>query len=238
MAVDLAGFKVRIGNVLQDVSSFIATSAGAEMEQGIRNALEQFGRDVPREVIADITGDGATYDLTLPDTYLDGYSGITTIEYPAGERFPTILDSTAWSLYRTESTLRLRLLAATPTLGSTVRITFTGMHTIDDLDSATVTTIPAYSTEAFTLLATAQCLYILASRFLHEQEDTLNLDTVDRGSRTDQARRLANDLMKQYRELIGESSEGALRPASGMVDWDSSYAGSGYRRLTHSRRYT
>ena len=238
MAVDLAGFKVRIGIVLPDVSSFIATTAGNEMEQGIRNALEQFGRDVPREVIADITGDGTTYDLTLPASYLDGYSGITTIEYPAGERFPILMDSTAWSLYRTEAALHLRMLAVTPTSGSTVRITFTGMHTIKDLDSATVTTVPPYSTEAFTLLATAQCLYILSARFLHEQEDTLNLDSVDRGSRTDQARRLANDIMKQYRELIGESSEGALRPASGMVDWDSSYAGSGYPRLTHSRRWT
>lgn len=238
MPVDLAAFKLRIGNVLQDNSGFVVTTTGQEMEQAIRNALEQFGRDVPRSLVADIAGDGTAFDLELPATYVDGYSSVSLVEYPAGERYPVLLNSDAWTLYRTASTLRLRLLESTPTSGSTVRVTFSGMHTVKDLDSATETTVPAHMTEAFALLSTAQCMYILAARFLHEQEDTYNLDSVDRGSRSDQARRLANDLTKRYEAMIGTAVSENLRAGSAVVDWDSSYAGSGYPRLTHARRYT
>jgi len=233
MAEDLASIKVKVGLVIQDVSSFIGTGANTEMESAIREGIERYSTDAPREIVDDIAGDGSTYDLTLPATYVDGFSRIVRIEYPAGARGATYVDGNEWTIYRTASTTALRLLTTTPGTGETTRVTFTSPHTLKDLDSATVTTIPLLHTHAFVNLCGAQCLFRMAARFIHEQESTLNADSVERGSKTDQARRLAGTLLRAYQEQVGIS--GGERPASVNRDWDARLH-RGYGGLTHRGR--
>lgn len=233
MAETLATLISAIERVLLDQPRLLGTASGQEVESAVREALERYSGDAPRESVVDIAGSG-TYDLALPAEFLAGQSRIVRIEYPAGERHPRYLEPDDWVLYRTASTSVLRLLAHTPATGETVRLTYTAAHTIDGLDGASATTIPPQHTQAFVLLATARCLARLANRFLHEQESTLALDAVERGSKVDQARRLARDLESDYRNQVGVSLGEA--PALARLDWDTTIAGSGLGRLTHPRR--
>lgn len=235
MAETLATIKTRVTLVIQDVSSYIGTAADQEMESAIREAMERYSVDVPREVVTDIAGDGSTYDLTLPATYLDTTSRIVSVEYPAGERTPAYVDANEWTIYRTSSTVRLRLLSITPSTGQTARVTYTAAHTLTDLDSAAATTIPTLHTHAIVNLCAAGCLYRMAHRFLHEQETTLNADVTDRQGKADQARRVAGALSRRYEEQVGTT--GGERPATGVRDWDTRiYRGLG--GLTHRRAAT
>lgn len=231
MAENLETLTLRVGSVLQDTPGLLG--AGSEVVDGIRDALEQYSLDAPRTVVADVAGDGSTYDLALPSAFVDGFARVVTIEYPAGAREPTYLDSADWRLYRTASATTLRLVQATPAVGETVRLTFTAPHTIEQLDTATVTTIPSYHTQAFVYLATAKCLQRLADRFLHEQEATLNLDSVERGGKADQARRLIGTLLAAYRDSVGVT--GGAPAAMQVLDWDSPVH-QGLFGLTHRRR--
>jgi hypothetical protein len=234
MAETLATIKTRVSSLLQDQAGFITTTADGVMEFAIRDAIETFSIDVPYQLTADVAGDGATFDLTLPAGYLDGFSRFTSIEYPAGQREPLYLDSRDWSIYRTASSAKLRLFALIPNSGETVRLTYTAQHTLKDLDSAAATTIPAYYTQAFVNLCTAKCLLRLANRFLEEQESTLNVDSVDRGSKSDSARRLQKVFMDLYSAAVGVS--GGEAPGTTAVIWHTSTAGSGVGRLTHRGR--
>jgi hypothetical protein len=233
MPETLASITTKTATVIQDVSSFLSSAADGEIEQAIREALERYSNDAPREIVADIAGDGSTYDLTLPATYIDGASRIVSVEYPAGERTPLYVDANEWTIYRTSSTTKLRLVSSTPGTGQTVRVVFTAMHTLKDLDSATATTIPARHTYAVVNLAAAHCLFMLANRFLHEQESTLNADSVNRSSKSDEARRIGGALIRRYQEAIGAQS--GERPALAVRDWDAAVYG-GIGALTHRGR--
>lgn len=232
MPEDLNSIKAKVSQVIQTSTDFIATAQNGEMEQSIREALSRYSKDVPREIVADVAGDGATYDLALPATWSDGFSRVVRVEYPAGERIATYLDPRDYTIYRTSSAVNLRLLSSTPGTGQSTRVTFTALHTLDDLDSATVTTIPDYHTFPFVNLAASRCLLKLAPRFTHEQETTLNADAVDRNSKGDLFRRLSGTLERDYEEQVGAT--GAGRAALTIVNWDARIH-RGIGGLTHPR---
>lgn len=235
MSETLATLAARVSSIIQDVAGYIGTAAGGDRERAIREALETYDADAPRVAVADIAGDGATYDLPPPAGYLDGFSRVLAVEYPAGARDLNLLTDDDWSYYRTAGATVLRLASLTPAVGETVRVTYTAPHALDGLDGATATTIPAHHAGAVANLAAARCLLRLADRFLHEQEDTLNMDSVDRGGKSDQARRLAGALTAAYREAVGVASGNA--PALAIIDLDASFAGvPAIGGLTHDRR--
>lgn len=234
MTETLATIKTRTSSLLQDTPGFITTTANGLMEDAIGEALEQYSADVPNVVVADFAGDGSAYDFTLPASYVDGPSTFLSIEYPAGERDPLYLEDDDWRIYRTATTTKLRLVGFTPGATETVRATFTASHTIKDLASATVTTILPYHTLAFVNLCASKCLTRLANRFLHEQEPNIGVDAVDRGGKSDAARRLAKALMDAYREEIGAT--GGETPAIGRIDWDVALASIRGLSMTHDAR--
>jgi hypothetical protein len=232
MAEDLASVKTKVASVIQDTPGFLSAAEDGEIEMAIREAIERYSSDAPREVIEDVAGDGTTYDLALTE-YVDG-ARIITVEYPAGERTPLYIDGNHWTIYRTETTTSLRLLHDTPGSGETVRVLYTTPHTLDGLDGADATTIPARHTWAFVNLVAAHCMFRFASRFLHEQESTLNADSVDRGSKPDEARRIGGALLNRYKEQVGVASGEA--PTTMVLDWDLPRFG-GIGALTHRGRH-
>lgn len=220
--------------VIQDQAELLTTGTGGEFERAVRQALEQYDNDAPRELIVDQAGNGILYDFDLPADFTYGYSRFVSIEYPAGNRPATMLLDPDWEIYRTSSTTKLRLKAITPGSGESLRYVYTARHTIDELDAADETTIPGWHTEAFVLLVASKALTILATRFIHEQESTINADSVDRNSKTDIARRMADRLMAAYREIVGV--RGGASAASAIIDWNSTFANSSIGMLTHNRR--
>ncbi|MBV6425158.1 MAG: hypothetical protein NAOJABEB_02972 [Steroidobacteraceae bacterium] len=233
MPETLASIKTKVASVLQDTPALLGTGSAGDVELAIREALEVYDDDVPRTIVADVAGDGTAYDFSLPTGFVDGYSRIVSVEYPIGDRPATLLPSDEYGLYRTTSATKVRLATVTPDSGESFRITYTGRHTLTDLDSAAATTIYAYHTEAFVNLAAAKCLMRLANRFVHEQESTLNLDAVDRNSKTDIARRMADKLIAAYREVVGVTR--GESPSSARVNWDARLGGV-LSPLTHRTR--
>lgn len=234
MSETLASLSAKVQSAIQDTGTLMSASSGGDLEQSIREALENYSRVLPYVVVTDVAGDGATYDLTLPGTYIDGFSRFTTIEYPAGQRVPAYLPSDAWVIYRTASALKLRLRDDTPSATESVRLTYTALHTITGLDAAITTTIPANHTYAFVKLAAHFALLRLAARYISEREATLNLDNVDRQSKADVARRLADAFLKEYRDTLNlTAGEG---PALAFVTQRSTFADTGIVELTHRRR--
>lgn len=235
MAETLASIKLRVSSLIQDTPGFVTTTSGGVMEDAIRDALDQYDADAPLVLVGDLAGTGLVYDWALPATLQYGRSRILTVEYPSGARPMSYLEDDDWLFYQTPTTTAFRLYSVIPGATETVRLTYTSPHTINGLDSATVTTIPVYHTQAFVNLCGSRCLVRLANRFLHEQENTLNLDSVDRSGKSDQARRLANTLMDAYRQIVGVTRGEAA--AFATVDWDVNDFGiMRFGGLTHDRR--
>lgn len=234
MPDDLASLKSKISSVLQDVVPFLSTATSGDVEKAIREALEVYDDDAPREVVVDTNGDGTSYDFDLPSGFVVGFSRIISIEYPVGNRPATLVAPADWGIYHTPSEAQLRFNDLVPANAAPFRMTYTARHTVDDLDSATATTVWAHHAEAFVNLCAARCLLRLANRFIHEQESTLNLDAVDRNSKTDVARRMSDKLMAAYREVVGVARGEA--PASASLNWSPTLAGSGIGLLTHRSR--
>lgn len=234
MPLTLDTLKIKIMSVVQDHASLLSQITDGDIDEAIREALEAYDDDAPRLVVADTAGNGVLYDFDLPATYVDGYSRIVSVEYPIGSRPAEYVPSDQYGIYRTSTTTKLRFNYLTPANGTSYRMVFTGRHTIDDLDSATATTIPAIHTQAFVNLCGAKCLMRLAARYTQEKESTLNIDSVDRVGKSDATRRLADKLLASYREIVAVSR--GESPASTVVNWDVGYAGGLVSPLTHRSR--
>lgn len=231
MTLTLADVLTRAPLLVQDHAPTLDVTP--DKQEAIRQALAQYSIDAPRSIVADLTGDGSTYDFDAPADYIDGESRIEAIEYPAGEQSPVYLNPARYGIYRTSAATKIRFVDLTPATGETARVTFTAPHTLDGLDGADETTIPSRHDEAFVTLAAAQMMFLLAARFLHEQENTIGADTVDRRSKSEEASRQARALLSSYRTMARVSARGPA--ALARVQWTSAYA-PGVGRLTHGRR--
>jgi len=122
-------------------------------------AINQFSNDHPREVTQTLTGDGSTYDFDLDtdadagDEYINGWSRISLVEYPAGERDPEYLDEYyGWRYIYTSGTNYLRLVEDTPSSAETVQVTYTAPWPYPT-DTAADDKIPAIFADAVSALA-------------------------------------------------------------------------------------
>lgn len=215
---DLVTFIVKTAQLTQDTAGLLTTGAGGDLEESVRDALERYSRDEPQTLMLDLPGDGATYEYVLPATFSAGHSRVLSIEYPLSDRWAHAIDEHRWMLYRAPDGWRLRLTEDTPTPGETVRVLYSAPQTIAGLDGALTTTIPPYHTQAFIKLAAAHALTRLANRFLHEQEAALGLDSVNRSTKADQARRLAAALDAAYQAQVGAPDSG-VAPAMTWIRW-------------------
>ena len=216
MAFDLAGVQARATTLIQDADANLLIPA-PDMDEAARQGLAQYSNDTPASIITDLSGDGVTYEYTLPTGFVDGLSRVLSIEYPAGERPSVMLDPAHLEVYRTTSTTKLRFVAITPASGEAARVTFTGRHTLKSLDSAAATSVPAYHEDAFVTLVAAQAFFLLAARFLHEQENTIGVDTVSRASKSEEASRQGRALLASYRTLARVTAKGPS--AAARVQW-------------------
>ena len=151
-------------------------------DDAFREALSRYNQDMPRVIVEDVTGDGSTYDLTLT-SWVDRFSSVRSVEYPAGYRPATFVDPNEYEVYHTSNSAHLRLQLVTPGSGETVRVTYTGLHTLSGLDSAATTTVYAWHEDALVCLASSRLMMRLADLYLHEQGGSLlQADAIDRQS--------------------------------------------------------
>lgn len=207
-----------------------------DWEEAVREALAVYNRDFPRRVVTDRNGDGNKFDFELGSDFDQSYSTVLEVEYPAGKRYPEMLEPRHWMLYQSPDGPVLRMLSYTPGSSEQVRVTFSSPHTIDGLNDAISTTIPGSHIDGVIALTASQVLRRLANRFLHEQDRSiLHGDQVDRLSKSDEAKKRAGELDGMYRRIVGLGKK--LAAAGADVNWDSSIAGSGMDHLTHPRKW-
>lgn len=218
--------------LVDDPADFLTDDA---KNDAFREALTTYSIDRPRTVVEDLSGDGSTYDFTLGANYLDGFSQIHRVEYPAGERPAQYLEPDDYGIYRTSSTAKLRLHDYTPGATETVRVTYTARHTLNGLDSAVSTTIETAHLEAIVRLAAANLLDRLAAHFLNDRNSSLNADIATRADKADVARRLARQFEADYRNAVGLNR--GVQPGGVVIDWDRSFAGTGLDFLTHRKQH-
>jgi len=189
----------------------------------ITSALNRYSKVRPFPVVVDIPGTGAN-DCELPSDWLDGFSSVTSVEYPVDLVPEQILDRRDWKIYGTPSGKKLRLLNMKLPASEVLRLTYTVCHTEDS--------VSAVDLEADSDLAASVCCSMLSAASGQNSTPTIQADSVDYGSKTDQFRRLADFLESRYKGHLGikdSDTVGAAMASAAPQD-------SGRTRLTHGRR--
>ena len=221
----LDDLRTRLDQMLQDAAERLSLAA---RDAAIFQAISDYSRDRPRRVVLDVAGAGA-YDLALPVDWVAGFSHIVSIEYPAGQREPVLLESGAWSVYTTPAGTVIRLLDMIPQSGKTVRISYTVPH----LENAT--TLPAQDLDAVVDLAAAIAFEKRATLVAEARDPTLAADLVGSRARAEDFAARAREARRRYNERMGK--EGQPGAATGTADWDIEL-GDGGDRITHPGRGT
>ena len=148
------------------------TFTDEQINQWINDAIEDYSRYFPRKkttTIAAATGD-RTYDLPA------GYRGVVSVEYPAGDDPPTLLDRRDYRqarfyidagyydiVHRSDAGNQDELwLSEKGTTGKSLTVEYLGDHELVD-DDADVLSVPDMHLEALVLFARWSSIQALAS---------------------------------------------------------------------------
>lgn len=183
----------------------------------LEQARMRFSKDRPRELIADITGSGASsYSLTSVVTgWVNKFSQISKLEYPAGQQNPVYLDTNKWVVYKPSTVLeQLKFFADAPTASQIIRITYTVPHTFTSATS----TIEDNDLELFAMLNAHYAAQAMVSDLLQENRSNLQADTVDFTEKSNSMQALADKLLAKYTDAIkGKTGDS---PAFTTALWD------------------
>ncbi|HNP80131.1 MAG TPA: hypothetical protein PKN47_01610 [Nitrospira sp.] len=202
-----------------------------QKERAIQQALKEYAQVRPAVAAQDYAGDGATFDLALPTGWQDGLSTIRQIEYPAGQRIPSLLQNDDWGFYVAPAGKKIRLLSITPSTGETTRVTYTTPHLIDAVSS----TVSALDEEAVADLAASIGLTDLAAAFANTQSPTITADSVNYADKSRTYLDIAEKLKLRYRKHLGLDQQSDAPPTGGFVEQDRRLSDGG-DLLTHPRR--
>jgi hypothetical protein len=223
--VSLAALRPRVIDEIRDDNAVIVNPAG--LNQLIADAVVLYSTTRPRQVVADIAGTGA-FDYALPAGWVDGWSKLLLVEYPAGQREPEFVDPLDWEIYRSPSGAVLRFKADTPLAGKTIRVTFTAQHTVAE----STTSVPTADFTGLVYLAAAAGCEQLASRYANQASSTMMADSVDQNPLSKQY----SERAKRYRTLAQslvpvQEQTSEVAPAGGQTSWaDESFP------LSHPQR--
>ena len=237
MGADLREIETLTNECLQENASIIKPDT---RQRAILVSIERFSKDKAKEVASDIIADGS-YDYTLPvaegKAWVDGFSFIISIEYPAGQQTPVFLDAEDYTIYDNGITKKLRFLSDTPATGNTIRLNYTTKWLLTK-DATTLLDRDAHPLAA---LAASVCMRYLASYWIQTSAPSLDIDVIDYNRKSVEATMLADNLENIYRDhvgirRIGEKSTAAapVTAAGGVKDLDMEYPW-GEDFLTHPR---
>lgn len=224
----LSDFQTKFGQVLQDDAQHISTT---ERDAFIAEAVIVYSHDRPREIVSAIVGAG-TYEYSLPDGWIEGFSVALGVEYPAGNQIPNFVDESQWLIYQGTAGKKLRFLGYEPTTAETINLKYTVLHTVDTSTS----TVPDSDQDAVVNLAGALACYALARKYAQSLEPAIGADSVQHLSKSGEYAKRGKELEALYRKHIAPGEDKAPPAASVTGDWDS-LAGWQDDRLTHPKRY-
>ena len=213
-------YRKKIELTVQDKDGIVTKE---ERDTFILEAAKKYSKIITYEIVTDFTGDGSSYDFTLPPTYYDGFSVIRSIEFPQGDQIPTYLEDGDWQIYKsTTLTPKLRLLNDIPSATQTLRVIHTSFHLL----TSSSATINAQGQDAVCNLASALYCYSLARHYARTAETTITADTVNYQTKSDVYAARARELIEQFNQAMNiDSSTGglAVKAASIITEWDTEY---------------
>ena len=113
MAITLTNIYNRVVNILRDDSS---TLGDAVIKDLIKDSVALvYDKDRPYMKKKEYTGTGAAFEFAMPTDWVEGFSMITTVEYPSGEQRQEYMPDEDWELtLQTDGTRKIRFLEDTP----------------------------------------------------------------------------------------------------------------------------
>ncbi|MBI9043376.1 MAG: hypothetical protein JEZ06_02750 [Anaerolineaceae bacterium] len=133
----LAGFRTKVLTILGQT---ITKYSNDVLDEALRETLGEFSRYVPNMKRAEITLAAAGRQVDL--SALAGLIYLIQLAYPftTGEETPTIHES--YYLYHTDGSPMIEICGdRVPASGEKLRVVYGAEHTIEDLDTATTTTL-------------------------------------------------------------------------------------------------
>lgn len=224
MAFDLVTTRTAVNAKIQDDGGFLSA---AEIDEMIFAAMRQVNKDMPRELVVDITGDG-TQSYALPAPFdRSPTSDVKTVEVPAGEIPPLFrFRDDDWRIYEDPSKavgsqLRLIFLTISPAATEIIRVT---MEVPYSLTITTTTIDNEIVFRGLILKSVVECFRALAARFAQTTDSSLTADAVDYGGRSQNFLFLSERYETNYRNLIGRGDRGAVKPAQALKEIDIKFA--------------
>lgn len=228
----LTSLVLKLGDRVQESEGILALD---QRQAAMTEALADYQRFRPRQLIGDITGNG-TGTYALPAGWTQEFSRIVSIEFPSGETPPVYLEDADWTVYQSaSSTYALRLLTEVPVASQTLRVSYTGSQTA----TATTCTVPSTDEEALVNKAASLACGWLSAYYAQQGQSSIGADVTNHESKSRQYRDLAKQFQQLYASHLGiDSSEGQapVMAASAIMEWDNTYPW-GEDRLTHPRRW-
>ena len=200
--MNLAGYRTAAREQLRDGGATVWTDA--QVDRALRTALEAYSRVTARTVVGTVTLASRGREISLASL-----AGLLTVrelwlpytasdpEYPPNVRYFIPLSPT--TVYLADG--------AEPAAGETARVFYLALHSVDGLDGATATTVPAWHEQGLALGAAAYAVEARA-RQLTEAENV-----------TSASRRWANDWAAGWRQAWQGWLADVAVTESGPVVW-------------------
>ena len=219
-----------LGTFIAQLNALLATNdnemSEIDRERMVNTAVERFSHDAPELITEDVTGDGGKYyAISGLGSWIDGFSQITSIQYPAqavsADENPQYLEPEDWDdNYRDASDVRYILLPNhTPAATETFRVTYTATY---QLSGETYAIPPGHFFAVCNLAAHFACT-ALATKYARTSDSSISADSVDHGGRSERFRSMARDFERAYLEHMDMTGNDASKekPAGEFVDWDT-----------------
>ena len=168
-----------------------------DLELALQSALAEHSRNRPFEKTVEVAGTGSPY-LTTPAGWVEDWSTLRAIEYPARRNPPSFLIPASWFVTRSAADVSIRqiLLDRTPGASEYVRLTFTAQWPFPDEDDDTVDQLSDMHYEGVVNLAAAHACASLAAEAARDRSAAMGSDLVDGSNRNPmliQAERVLRD---------------------------------------------
>ena len=234
MAFTLDEVRADVRMELQDDKPFFSAD---EVDKAILLALRRVNRDRPLTEVTEFVGDG-TQEYDVPAAYVKGFSQVKSIEHPAGEIPPKILDNDLdWIEYEnptTDPVSRIIFLTRTPDATEDIRVTITRPHDLTN-DAATSTVDDQNTYQAIIYKALSNIFRAKGSKFLESNDPVIGADTVDFGAKGQSFLFLAGEWNAEYKSVVG-LVQGETPADDALADKGVTFP-TGEELLFHPRRH-
>jgi len=138
------------------------STEGVTVADYVTSAIAVFSRYRPKLVTEEVTVTTPGYEFSLPTSWVNEFSRVDSVEYPAGQNPPAMLRSDNYFLYRTSTGLKLRFSYQ---VQDKYIITYTTLWTESGLST--------YDAESVAILASALICDELAAKYAGSIDDVV-----------------------------------------------------------------